>query len=158
MMIRARSHDAYGGAFASRAAFDAYIEATGAGLLWLAARALGAPDGAEEAVRSYGRAAGLANYLRAVPELIARARYPLPDGAENIAELAQDGLASLARARQGRGRVPAGIAPALLAGWQTEALLKLAARDPAAVTEARLQLSEFSKRGRLLWQSMSGRW
>lgn len=162
-MITARRHDAYGEAFAGRAAFDAYIEETSAGLMWLAARSLGAPDRAEEAVRGYGRAAGIANYLKAVPDLVERGRRPLPIAADEapelvIAELARDGLESLKRARGGRKSLPKGAAPAMLSGWQTAPLLKLALRDPASVLEGRFQLSEFSKRGRLLMQSFSSSW
>jgi len=51
---------------------DAYLEDTGGGLMWVAARALGAPDAAEGVARGMGWATGLANYLRAVPELEAR--------------------------------------------------------------------------------------
>jgi phytoene/squalene synthetase len=156
-LVAARRWDVWQEPFADRAAFDAYVEDTAAGLMWLAARALGAPDSAEAPVRAYGWAAGLANFLRAVPELRARGRRPLPEGS-GVAALAQSGLARLAAARAGRGQVPKGAAPALLAGWQAAPLLAQAARDPAAVDEGRLALSEFARRGRLLWQAATGRW
>ena len=99
-----------------------YLEDTGAGLMWLAARALGAPDLAEGPVRAYGWATAAAGYLRAVPELTARGRLPLPDGV-GLKDLARRGLEKLAEARGGRKAVPREIAVALLAGWQTEGLL-----------------------------------
>jgi 15-cis-phytoene synthase len=129
-----------------------YLEDTGAGLMWLAARALGAPDGAETAVRSYGWATAAAGYLRAVPELEARGRQPLPEGF-GAQDLARRGLEKLAEARAARKAVPKGVAPALLAGWQTEGLLHqvVAGRSSPELPEAR-------KRWQLLWQAFTGRW
>lgn len=158
-LVAARRRDAWGEAFEDDAALDAYIEDTGAGLMWLAARAMGAPDKAEAAVRAYGWAAGLANYLGAVGALKARGRVALPDdSAPAIAALAGRGLARLAEARAARRTVTRGVAPALLAGWQAGGLLRMAADDPLAVTEGRLQLSEFARRWQLLRQVITGRW
>jgi 15-cis-phytoene synthase len=158
-LIEARRWDVYCEAFEDQAAMDDYLEDTGAGLMWLAARALGAPEGAETAVRAYGWACGLANYLRAVPELEARSRIPLADGrAEAVADLAARGLEKLALARKARQTVPRSIAPALLAGWQTAALLRQVVANPTRVGAREMGLSEFSRRGRLAWQSQSGRW
>lgn len=130
-----------------------YLEDTGAGLMWLAGRALGAPDGAEIALRAYGWATAAASYLQAVPELEARGRQPLPPGsaAQDVARLA---LAKLATARQARRLVPKEIAPAFLAGWQAESLL----RQVVATGRCDLRLSEFQRRWRLLRQSVTGRW
>ena len=156
-LIAARRWDVYSDAFADRAAFDAYLDDTGAGLMWLAALALGAGPQAEIPVRAMGWATGLANYLRAVPELEARGRLPLADGRpEAVQALAEDGLRCMANARAERSQVGR-AAPALLAGWQTEAILRQAARDPMAVAEGRLQMSEFARRGRLLWAAVTGR-
>jgi 15-cis-phytoene synthase len=129
-----------------------YLEETGAGLMWLAARALGAPDGAEAAVRAYGWATAAAMYLGAVPELASRGRQPLPDGVQ-ARDLASLGLARLAEARKARRTIPKDVAPALLAGWQTEGLLRqvLAGRFSPELPEAR-------RRWRLLWQAFTGRW
>jgi 15-cis-phytoene synthase len=156
-LIAARRWDVGREPFANREAFEEYIEDTGAGLMWIAARALGAPEGAEGAVRDYGWAAGLAGFLRAVPELEARGRAPWPPGV-TIGELTRAGLERLGRARAGRGRVPRAAVPALLTGWQAEGVLARALTDPAAVGEGRLGPSEFRRRGGLLWQALSGRW
>lgn len=156
-MVAARQWDVYRAPFANDVAFEVYLEETGAGLMWLAARALGAPDGAEPVVRAYGWAAGLAAYLRAVPALEDRGRIPLVDGRpEAVATLALKGLMRLQAAQKAGGQVPKSARPALLAGWQTEGLLRQALRDPAAVADGRLQLSEFARRGKLLWQSATG--
>ena len=152
----ARRWDIYSDAFADRAAFDAYLMDTGGGLMWLAALALGAPQGAEAQVRALGWATGLASFLRAVPDLEARGRVPLVDGrAEAVRDLASEGLARLKASRG--ARVGAGR-PALLAGWQTGALLRQVQRDPTVVAEGRMGLSEFSRRGRLAWQALGGSW
>ena len=158
-LIEARRWDIYRDPFEDEAAFDAYIEDTSAGLMWLCALALGAPAQAEAPVRAYGWASGVANYLRAVPALEARGRVPLLDGRpEGVARLAARGLLRLRAAQKARGHVPAPVAPALLAGWQAEGLLQMAARDPGAVAADALALSEFARRGRLMWQAFSGRW
>ncbi|MDQ2065563.1 squalene/phytoene synthase family protein [Xinfangfangia sp. CPCC 101601] len=150
-MVAARRWDCWREPFDDLAALEAYLEDTTGGLSWASALALGAPAGAEAAVRNYGRAAGMANFLRAVPELLSRGRKPLPDK-QNVASLARLGLDWLGAARAARGSVPKVARPALLAGWQAEGILqRLAAGEPA-------ELSEFSKRGRLLWQAFSGRW
>jgi 15-cis-phytoene synthase len=127
--------------------------------MWLAAKSLGAPDTAEQAVRNAGWATALARYLRAVPDLIARGRVPLPDTSpEAIPALAQTGLARLQAAQNARTTIPANAAPALYPAWQTKALLALAARDPARVLDGTLHQSEFARRGGLAWRGLTGRW
>lgn len=156
-LIEARRWDIYRDAFTDEAAFDAYLEDTGAGLMWLCARALVAPEDAEPAIRAYGWAAALANYLIAVPELEARGRVPLIDGRPaGISRLALRGLIRLRAARAARATIPKVARPALLPGWQAEALLQIAARDPAAVAQGRLRLPEITRRGKLLWQAVTG--
>ena len=129
-----------------------YLEDTGAGLIWLAARALGAPDGAEAPVRAYGWASAAAMYLRAVPELDARGRQPLPEGFGAEA-LARRGLERLAEARAARKALPKAVAPALLAGWQTESILRQVLSGGSSP-----ELAEAKKRWQLLWQAFTGRW
>ena len=156
-LIEARNWDTEREPFADRAALDGYIDSTGAGLMWLAARALGAPEGAEAAVRAYGWAAGLAGYLKAVPDLVARGRVPLPPNVR-VADLAAVGLDRLQQARAARRTIPKPVGPALLAGWQAGPLLRLALKDPESVAEGRFALSEFRRRGGLLRQVVTGRW
>lgn len=149
-LIAARVRDAYGEPFEDGAAFDAYLDDTGGGLMWLASCTCGGPD--ESAARALGWAIGLANYLRAVPELEARGRQPLPDGrAAAVRDLAVEGLARLDRAR---GRVPKAAA---LAAWQARGILAQAVAEPGRVAEGALGLSEFSRRWGLLRASVTGR-
>ena len=157
-LVAARRWDVYSAAFADQTAFDAYLEDTGAGLMWLAARALGADAAAEPPARAFGWATGLAAFLRAVPEYEARGRVPLLDGRPAaVRDLAGQGLRRLDQARQGRHLIGAG-APALLAGWQTAALLRAVQGDPGLVARGELALSEFARRGSLVWQAFTGRW
>ncbi|MFN5995512.1 MAG: phytoene/squalene synthase family protein [Paracoccaceae bacterium] len=151
-LIAARRWDIHADPHEGPEGLATYLEETGAGLMWLAARALGAPDGAEAAVRSYGWAVATAMYIRAVPELQARGRQPLPDGMSQ-ADLARLGLEKLALARKARKTVPKEVAPALLSGWQTEGILRqvVAGRSSSGLSEAQ-------KRWRLLWQAFTGRW
>jgi phytoene/squalene synthetase len=158
-LIEARRWDITRDPFADQAAMDRYLEDTGAGLMWLACQALGAGPSVEAVARDAGWASGLAGFLRAVRALEARGRVPLVDGrAEAVAGLARRGLARLAQARAGRGIVPAGVRPALLAGWQTSALLGQVVSEPGRVSEGRMGLSEFGRKGRLLWASLTGTW
>jgi len=157
-MAAARVWDVYADPFQDQVEFDLYLEETSGGLMWLAARACGAPDQAEQAVRAYGWAAGLANYFRAVPGLEERGRRPLVDGRPGaVRDLAARGLEKIRGARAGRHLVGK-AAPALLSGWQAEALLRQVLADPMVVAEGRMGLSEFQRRGRLLWQAMTAHW
>lgn len=157
-MIAARSWDIGTEPFADPAAFARYIDDTSGSLMWLAALICGAGPGAEPAVRDFGYAAGLAAFLRAVPVLEARGRRPLPEGRPAaVKALAEDGLRRLAAARRARATIGAGQS-ALLAGWQAGALLRQAVAQPQRVAGATLGLSDFGRRGRLVWQSLTGRW
>lgn len=146
-LIDARAWDCGREAFADFAALEAYLEATGAGLMWLAALALGAPAEAEGPVRDLGRATAAAAFLRAAPALRALGRRPEP-----LEGLAEAGLGWLARARAGRGAAPARCLPALLPSAGAGAALRRASRgrDP--------EPSEFRGRAAMLAVALSGRW
>lgn len=150
-LIAARRWDIYPDAFADRVAFDGYLDATGGGLMWLAAVALGGKD--EPAARDLGWAAGLAAFLRAVPELQARGRVPLVDGSNAaLVALASEGIDRLNRAR--RGATPRAAA---LAAWQARSVLRQVVADPGRVAAGTLGLSEFDRRRLLVWQALTGR-
>ncbi len=152
-LIAARRWDVYHDPFADMAAFSDYLQDTAGGLMWLAACAIGARSGDEAAARDLGWATGLAGFLRAVPELQARGRVPLPDASrDGLARLAGEGLARLDRARQ--GRIPRAAA---LAAWQTAPVLRRVAQDPDRVATGSLALSEFDRRRWLVWQALTGR-
>ncbi len=146
-LIAGRLWDCGREAFAGPAELEAYLEATGSGLMWLAAGSLGAPAEAEGPVRDLGRASAAAAFLKAAPALRALGRRPEPlDG------LAQAGLGWLARARAGRAQVPAACLPALLPSAGCEGVLR------RAVTGRPLEVSEFRSRGAMLASALTGRW
>ena len=76
-MVAARRWDLYRDAFEDLAHLMDYLDLTGAVLMWVAARALGAPEEVEGLVRRFGASAALARFFVAVPELEARGRVRL---------------------------------------------------------------------------------
>jgi len=174
-LINARAFDLYNDPFADRAAFNAYIDATGGGLMELSARALAPNLGADgaQAARGAGTAAGLASLLRALPELVARGKAPMPaeaipdrnafvegraDAALSgfVSNAASDALTSLTSARKA-GIAPAAV-PALRAVWRAERLLKRAARPDVDPFRDFTDESEFARRGSLLWRALRATW
>jgi phytoene synthase len=152
-LVEARFFDIGPDGHTGPAAFETYLDRTSGNLLMAALEASGLPTtGAAEA----GRAFGLAALLRAVPALVASGRQPLVDPAsEAIAAMAREGLARLAEARR---LAPRHAASVLRAGWLTGALLDQAAKDPEAVLDGRLGVSEAFRRGSLLWKTAVGGW
>lgn len=155
-LIAARRWDVYRDPFEDQAALEAYLDSSGAGLMWLAGVALGAGAADEASLRAVGWAAGLSGFLRAVPELEARGRVPLMDGRpEAVAALARAGLARLEGARAGLRRMGAARV-ATIAAWQAAPILRLAAREPGRVAEGTLDQSEFARRWGLLRAGLRG--
>ncbi len=156
-MAEARRWDIYRDPFEDTAGFDRYIDATSGGLMWMAAASLG--PASEGVVRDFAWAAGLANFLRAIPQLEAQKRVPLLDGSvKGVRHLAERGLDRLSSARARRGDISPEARPALLSGWQSGALLAQVRKEPHRVAAGEMGLSEFRKRLGLLWQAGSGRW
>ncbi len=155
--VAARRWDAYRDPFEDAAAFEAYLRDTYGALFWVGARALGAAAAAEAMVLQAGRAAGLAAYLLAIPELEARGRRPLVDGrAEAVSALARSGLADLAAARLARRSLARPARAALLPGWRAPVLLARAAAEPGRVASGDLAESEARKRAGLILASLRG--
>lgn len=152
-LVAARLADTEAAPFADRAALEAYLDATGGGLDWAAARALGANPAAEAPVRAFATAAALARYLAAVPALEARGRRPLPD--TDLAALARDHRGRWRAARRERSTVGRAAGPALLAGATAGAALARVARSgrPEAAT-----VSEARQRAAAAWLALTGRW
>ncbi len=153
-LVGARRWDIYKDAFEDADHFTRYLEETSGHLVAAAGHALG---GLPMAVAlDAGYASGLAQFLRAVPELESQGRVPLVDGRpEAIAALAQGGLDRLARVRAAGVNGPARAA--LLACWQAGPLLRRAAHEPGRVAQGTLHLSEFRKRAGLMAAAMTGR-
>jgi len=156
LLIEARRKDIEAAPFAQNEDLAIYLDRTASGLLWVAARRLGAGPETEGRVRSAGFAQGLAGWFRAIPALEAAGKHPLPDGRPGTVQtLARDGLERLRRAREDREGIPA---PAMLPLTGTGHALSLAAKDPAAVAEGRLAPSAFRERSELAWRALTGRW
>lgn len=138
--------------FGDPAALWAYLDGTGGALMEATVQALGGVAGS--GAWAVGSAQALANYLAAVPALVAAGRQPLPDPAPTaIAALAVEGLQRLSQARQAPQRLPRA---ALLGAWRTRSLLAQARANPGAVPEVGLPQSEFRRRGSLLWCVVTG--
>jgi phytoene/squalene synthetase len=152
-LVRARELDVERAPFADDASLRDYLDRTTGGLTMTALAALGAPGSRLPEILPWSRAAALARYLQAVPELEARGRLPLPDGRpEAVARLAKAHLEDL-RATPGLRRMRRSFGPAgaaLREFGQARALLRSVVRDPGGVAEGRLILSEFQRRWRLL--------
>lgn len=145
--VAARRWDLYTDAFEDAAHLHAYLNATGGRLMWVAARALGAPDDLQSRVQSFGKAAALARFLQAVPELEARGRVPLLDGTvDGVRRLTAEVLETTPRASVLLRSLPDSAKPALLEAWQAETLLNQARKAPERVANGTLGLSEFGKR------------
>jgi phytoene/squalene synthetase len=154
-LVAARRWDIYPEPFADEAALWAHMDAT-SGTLLRAALALG--GGTATPALSEGFAAvGLAGWLTAVPALRAQNRHPLPDASEAaIVRLAGEALGKLAPAR--KAPLPRLARRALLAGWQSAPLLRLAAKEPARVANGTLELAPFRAQTRLARLALTNRW
>ncbi|MCR8828064.1 squalene/phytoene synthase family protein [Pseudosulfitobacter koreensis] len=151
-LVAARRWDIYRDPFEDAEHFDAYLADTSGALMWAAAQALGAKDDAEEPVRAFGAATGLARFLQAVPELEAQKRIPLVDGrAEGISALAEGALAAMPSRNALRRSVGKDAQPALIEGFLTRNLLQQAARAPARVGAGALQVNP-ALQSLLLWR------
>lgn len=148
-MIAAREVEVEGGHLSDATALEAYLDATAGALMALAVRALGVE--ADGVAQGYGRAQGMANYLLAVPAIIAAGRVALPPEVD-VRVLAVEALGLLRAAR--RDRIARAARPALLAAWRAGPILRQVVRDPAAVQAGGLGQSEFARRGGLIWVTM----
>ena len=146
--IEARRRDARREPLARLGDLQSYLSDTGGALMWVATRALGGTG--QSRAEAVGTALGLANYLMAVPELLARGRNPLPPMTEaEIAWMLEANIAALAgRAAEKAARL------AELSAWRARAVLKRAKADQTAIVDGRLGGSEFTRRAGLLWKSL----
>lgn len=156
-LIVARRWDIYKDPFEDAAHFAEYIDATAGNILWVGARTLGEAD--EATVRDFAYAVGIANWLRAIPELEVQKRVPLVDGRpEAVAQLAENALQRLRSARRERHQVSRQAGQALLCGWQAESVLKQAKSQPELVAEGGLEQSAFRVKTGLIRRALTKRW
>ncbi|KIN64802.1 Phytoene/squalene synthetase [Sulfitobacter noctilucicola] len=156
-LVAARRWDIYKDAFEDEAHFARYIDQTSGHLTWAAAQALGSAD--EATVRDAAYAAGIAAWLRAIPELEARGRIPLLDGTpQGVRDLAAGALERLQKARANRRLVSRAARPGLLHIGPAEPILKAAIENADAVIEGRLPDPVEDDRLRLGLRALTGRW
>ncbi|WPY95511.1 squalene/phytoene synthase family protein [Limimaricola variabilis] len=156
-LVAARRWDIYADPFEDQAALDAHLDATAGGLMWLSAKALGAQDAEEAAIRQIGFGHGVALWLMAIPGFEERNKRPLVDGRpEAVRDFARRGLDAL---KQARGtRITGTAIPALRAAWQAEAVLKRAVAEPRRVAEGRLAPGPATASAGLALKAATGRW
>ncbi|MGE4611944.1 MAG: squalene/phytoene synthase family protein [Paracoccaceae bacterium] len=172
-MVNARRFDIYREGHSGLSEFNAYINATSGNLMRLAAMSLDADDVA--CVTDFGFAAGVANLWRALPQLYAKGRHPVPVGgaldrnavaggevpdnlAEALLEITVNARQKLASSRRSRGQIPKAAAPAVLAGWQAGVPLAMVQGQPYETLRQPLESSEFKRRFSLLWRNSTGWW
>ncbi len=156
-LIAARQWDIYRDPFEDEAHLTDYLEKTSGNLMLAAARALGRVE--THVVMDAGYAAGVANWLRAIPALENAGRVPLLDGRpEGIRALAETGLRRLRAARSRRLGVSAAARPALLATWQAEGVLRRAFARPELAAQGGLEPSPIRSSLTLLATSIGKRW
>jgi len=154
----ARRWEIYREPFENAEAFETYLDDTAAGLMWTTAQALGAQDMSEDTVRDFGWAAGLAAFLVAVPEYMARHRQPLFSADHAwIRTIAEAGLGRMDQGRATVDLVPRKARPALYSGWLARPILRKAVSKPEAVKTGGLMPSEFSRKSGLLFTALRGR-
>lgn len=156
-LVAARRWDIYKEPFEDAGHFARYIDQTAGTLTWLAAQALGQAE--ECVVRDAAHAAGIAAWLRAIPELVERGRIPLMDGRpEGVKALAQDAMRRLSQARARRGQVSRNARAALLHVGAAGPILRAAIKTPAAVSQGILPDPVEADRFGLGWRALTGRW
>jgi phytoene/squalene synthetase len=133
---------------ADATALRAYAEETSGALIWAATRALG--GGSETRALAVGTGQGLASYVLAVPDYLARGMNPLPEMRErDFADLLSRALGQMrGRAGTRAQRI------AELSAWRARGILRRALKDPAAVPEGRLEEAPIVRRAGLLWRSL----
>ena len=156
-LIEARRWDIHSEPFEDEAQFRGYLDATAAGLLVVAARALG--NQVDDPARKAGRALGLANWLRAVPDLEAAGRIPLVDGRPDaVRALAVEGLTYLKAARAARAQITRAARPAMLSLWHTGPILTRARKTPSMVANGLVTPGYLRSRITLMSRATTGLW
>ncbi|MEM9318465.1 MAG: squalene/phytoene synthase family protein [Pseudomonadota bacterium] len=160
--VAARRRDAQRVPIGSVDAWRGYLSDTSGALLWAVTRALAREEGrgrdlhgdAVARARSIGIgcAQGLANYLLAVPEFVARGINPLPEmTGREFNDLLDEMLRAL---RQGRAKATRLQRIAELAAWRARGVLARARADHAAVPEGRLDEAPISRDLSLFWRRL----
>nr|WP_252733438.1 squalene/phytoene synthase family protein [Paracoccus marinaquae] len=135
-----------------------YVDATAGALMWIAAQRLGAPVAARGVVADHALGAGLASWLRALPQL-----QPLGLGLEgarpqDVLRLAGIARESLRRAARGQRAVPKAVAAALYPGPRVPRFLIEVERGNIDCFSEVPEISPFQRRASLARLALTGRW
>ena len=156
-MVAARRFDIYpGDPGQSGLDLDTYLRRTGGHLMALTCLACGiSPDRIGPAT-DVGEAMAIALWMRAVPDLARHGRAAAADlDSDVLVARAERGLGLL---RVARTTSFGSATPALRAAWLTKPILQQVAADPRRAIDGTLQVSEFRRRGGMLWRSLLNRW
>ena len=149
-LVAARRWDCYKDPFEDQAHLTKYIEDTSGILMSVAARMLG---GEVQPAAQAGFGVGVANWLRAIPDLEAQKRVPLVDGtAQGVRDFAKSGLQSLQSANV---KIAKPVLPAFWPATGARRILTAALKHPGLVAEG--ALPEPSRAGFTL-KAFLGRW
>ncbi|MBM3605820.1 MAG: hypothetical protein FJX25_14080 [Alphaproteobacteria bacterium] len=157
-LAEARHRDCERQPFATPDEVVAYVDATAGVLMWAAAQRCGAAEGTRDIVAHHARGAGIAAWLRALPQLQALGLGMAEARAEDVhvlAEKARDGLRMAARLHR---KLPGRAAAALFPGPRVPRLLSEIASgriDPLTATPA---ITPFQRRASLARLAFTGRW
>ena len=155
-VAEARKWDVETKAFDDLSHLNAHLGATSGVLTSVATEVCGGPP---DVGRQIGFGIGAANWLIAVPALMARGLKPLPgDPSDAISALAAEALKTWPNPRSHRSSVPAACLPVFWTGMAARPVLERARRDPVSVLEGRVAISEFRKRLRLISMKLGNRW
>lgn len=142
----------------NRDQFSMFIDYTSCEIMWATAQIFGTPKTSEMTIRRFAWGAGVASYLRAVPNLHAAGRLLFLQTEIEQKWAVLEAKKSLIKARQERIQVPSNSLPVMLTGWRADTTLRRANADIGRVMAGELNESEIEKRFWLLVRSLTGKW
>jgi len=157
--VTARQWDIYRDPHPDGAGLTRYLHQSYALPMQVAARLLGAPADATDALDRLGYAGALARYFLAIPALEDAGRVPLVDGrAEAIQGLASDALADVGASKPALSHLPRPARAPLIDAAVHLPILRQAQRNPRAVAEGRLGQGALARSLRLALVSQAPSW
>lgn len=139
--ITARRWDIYSEGHEDNSTLWEYIEHTSSNLL-------AACSTADQSIILFGRGIGMASYLLAAPKLKRLGKNPIPNfDEENVYTLAREALENINLVK--RSKIERNIFPIMRIGWTAPVILRKIIKNPKALIDDRLDLSEFRKKIRL---------
>jgi len=157
-MIDARIGDVEGAARQTADQLFGYCTEVSGNLMVLAGAALGADKDQRPGLYALGSAAGVANWLLALPRLESAGRGFIAPTPQVIGDLASRARKAQNTAIKSKSLKTKTLYPALRAAWRCGPVLRAAQKTPQKALTGGLETSEFSRRATLLLRSAAGRW